>query len=144
VTGGYGGGGGLWSDFVSVVYFCHCASGKATTAQIFFVAEGGPDRVLLWTAQSFVLRSQEETRKNVFKGERGPLPPILAPLFSTGQKRGRGFEPPQIFGAATKSYCQRARKHRKTPENAAKRRKTPDGAKRRTHKTLQNAAKEDR
>ena len=78
----------------------------------------------------------EETRKHVFRGERGPLPPISAQLFSTDQKMGRRFEPPQIFGPAMETYCQstgkcpemtqHAGKRHKTPENAAKHQKTPE------------------
>jgi hypothetical protein len=58
-------------------------------------------------------------QKTVFRGERGQCPPILD---FQPKKRGRGFEPPQIFGPATEPYCG------KTPENAGKRRKTPENA----------------
>jgi hypothetical protein len=41
----------------------------------------------------------EETRKHVFRGERGPGPPNFGPqLISTDPKRGRGFlAPPNIW-----------------------------------------------
>jgi hypothetical protein len=93
------------------------------------------------TSNTCVLYLREETRKNVFMGERGPMPPPnFAQLFSTDQKRGRGFEPPQIFGQATKTYRQRAGKCWKLPHNAAKRFKTPQKAEKR-RKTPQNATK---
>ncbi len=41
-------------------------------------------------------------------------------MFSPDQKRGWGFEPPQIFGPATETYRQRATKRHKTLQNAAK------------------------
>jgi hypothetical protein len=63
VTGGYSGGGGLWRRrkeqlqqsrvILCLCLFCHCATGKATTAQRIFAPEGWPNRSL-WTAQSFV------------------------------------------------------------------------------------------
>jgi hypothetical protein len=60
----------------------------------------------------------KETRKMFSGGKGGHCPPILARLFSTDQKRGRGFEPPQIFGPATETYRQCAAKRHKTPQNA--------------------------
>ncbi len=72
--------------------------------------------------------------KKMFSGGKGGhCPPILARLFSTNQKRGWGFEPPQIFGPAMETYRQRDAKRRRKPQNAA------NAAKR--HKTPQNAAK---
>ena len=57
---------------------------------------------------------KEETRKNVFRGERGPLP----------LKRG-----PPNFWSPTETYP--------TPENAGNRRKTPENAgKRRKYREL--------
>jgi hypothetical protein len=61
-----------------------------------------------------------------FQGVKGATAPLFWQLlFSTDKKRGQGFEPPQIFGPAMETYCQRAGKHLKIPENAGKRRKTP-------------------
>jgi len=49
-------------------------------------------------------------------------------LFSTDQKRGRGFEPPQLFGLQQNLIVktpENAGRRQKTPEDAGKRRKTP-------------------
>ncbi len=50
---------------------------------------------------------QEETRKHVFRGERGPWPPSILVYDQFQQlKRGRGFlAPPRILCPA-KTYCQ--------------------------------------
>ena len=98
----------------------------------------------LWRTREFLWKKP----KKCFQGGKGPLPPHLAWLFSTHQKRRWGFDPPQIFGAAMETYCQRtakcrkmsqnATKHRKTQQKAAKGRKTPQNAATR-RKTPQNA-----
>ena len=72
-------------------------------------------------------------------GKRGHCLP-LARLFSTNPKKGRGFDPPQIFGPAMETYRQNAAKHRKTPQNTAKHRKHPKTPQK-CHKMLQNVAK---
>jgi hypothetical protein len=55
---------------------------------------------------------QEETRKIVFRGERGPRPPFLDHDFFNRPEKGAGeFEPPQVFGPATKTYYQFAAIH---------------------------------
>ena len=72
-------------------------------------------------------------------GKRGHSSPILARLFLTNQKRGQGFDPPQIFGPAMETYPQRSAKHRKTPQNTAKCRKMPQNAAK-CRKMPQNAA----
>ncbi len=75
---------------------------------------------------SIVLMLHRKKPENMFsRGKRGYCPPILARLFSTDPKRGRGFDPPKIFGPAMEIYRQRAAKHRKTPQNTAKHRKAP-------------------
>ena len=87
-------------------------------------------------------------------GKWGHCPPFLARLFSTDQKRGRGFDPPPNIWScnrnlvanvpknATKRHKtpQNATTYHKTPQNATKRLKTPQNATKR-HKTPQNAAK---
>jgi len=71
-------------------------------------------------------------------GKRGICPPILARLFSTDQKRGRGFEPPKKF-VPQRKLIPNAAKHRKTPQNTAKHRKTPQNTAK--HHMPQNASK---
>ena len=70
-------------------------------------------------------------------GERGG--PGFYGFFFVDQKRGRGIDPPQIFGPKTETYRQLAAKRHKTPQNSAKLRKTPQYAAKR-RKTPQNAA----
>ena len=57
--------------------------------------------------------------ENMFSGGKGgQCLPILARLFSTNQKRGLGFELPQIFGPTMNLITN-------APENTVKRRKMP-------------------
>ena len=83
----------------------------------------------LLSAKRWARLAPGRNQKNVFRGERG--------LFSTDQKRGRGFQPPpNIWSRNGKLLPTR----RKTPRNAAKCRKTPENA-RKCRKMLQNAGK---
>ena len=89
-------------------------------------------------------------QKNVFRGERGPLPPHFGTIIFNQPEKGVGVWAPKTFGPTTESYCQHAakrrktlqnaEKHRNTPKNAPTRRKTPHNAAKR-RKMLQNTAK---
>ena len=62
----------------------------------------------------------EETRKNVFRGERGPLPPIFD-FFQPTRKRGGGSSPPKFLVPQQKLIAnapEKAAKHQNTPQNA--------------------------
>ncbi len=73
---------------------------------------------------------QEETRKNVFRGETGPLPSHFGTIFFNQP------ENPNIWSCNGNLSPTR----RKMPQIAAKRRKTPQNTAKH-HKTLQNTAK---
>ena len=85
--------------------------------------------------------SPGRNQKKCFQGGNGATaPPFWHDYFQLTRKRGWGFDPSQIFGPATETYCQHAAKHRKTPQNTAKHRKMPQNATKH-RKTPQNAAK---
>ena len=80
-------------------------------------------------------------------GKPGHCPTILARIFTTDQKRGRGFDPPPNIWSPNGNLSptcrkkpQNTAKRRKTPQYTAKRSKTPQNATKR-RKTPQKAAK---
>ena len=92
-----------------------------------------PSAVVPFALSEFTT-SQEETRKNVFRGERGTLPPPFWPYyFQPTRKEGGGFEPPPNIWSCRGNLSPR---RCKTPQNAAKSCKTPQ-----TPQTPQNTAK---
>jgi hypothetical protein len=75
-------------------------------------------------------------------GKGGHCPPILARLFSTDQKGGRGLSTPKYLVLQRKLIAnapENAGKRYKTPENAGKCRKMPENAAK-CRKMPQNAA----
>ena len=77
-----------------------------------------------------VANGHEETRKNNFGGKGGHAPPpFWNDYFQPTRKGGGGLNP--SFGPAAETYCQRAGKRCKMPENAGKCRIIPHAAKRR-------------
>ena len=84
----------------------------------------------------------EETRKHVFSGETGSLPPHFGTIIFNRLEKGAGVRPPppHIFGPSTETYRQHAAKCRKTPQNTAKHHKTPQNTAK-CYKMPQNTAK---
>ena len=99
------------------------------------------------TYNTCVLYLREEARKNVFMGERGPMPPpILHDYFQPTRKGGGGLSPPKFLVTQQKLIAnapENAGNCRITPQNAAKRCKKQKNATKR-HKTPQNSIIEDR
>ncbi len=74
--------------------------GVLNPALLSFGGDGEHAHNVVWLRLSVMnsgFARQEETRKIVFRGERGPMPPIFVANNSTDVKRGaKIFSPPNI------------------------------------------------